>query len=533
MAQPNLITVSFASSATPDLVNEIPINVDPSDPENKASWSQGFSQITMTAQLAGGLPPFGQDFNGVLKSITENIQFMCGGGNYKFDAQWVSEVGGYAIDSIILTDDGLKAYRSKVDTNTVNPNTATGATLTDNWELMFSAEAAARALVSIQQGIADSQVRNNAQLDDRYVQLTGYNAFDPNGTYQGLAANNTSPNDIGALRYDATTALTRDFLSKNIAPDARDVLNLGTAATRDVGTAAGNVAEYAAGGLSGYGYGGQGTIIGAWSDIGVTQFVASDDGSPTVNTHYGFKVVANSTDAGAYWACRDNSFWKSDAGAGQWFKYWDDNNLPSPAVTDASNTFNGNQTIDGNLALNKGVNEDVYLKIAESSGAQGFIIDYLGSNSNDTVFSTLDIATSKQEFLRVRRGSSTVTFTGNVYAANYYPASSDQRLKNKLRPVVIDYHQAAALQSWVFQWKDMEAVPESQRGKLEIGLMAQEIMKVFPPEQYPSLVIKKDNGYYTIDPDKILMMRVFAKVESRFVTWVKDAKRWVNGLLSS
>lgn len=125
--------------------------------------------------------------------------------------------------------------------------------------------------------------------------------------------------------------------------------------------------------------------------------------------------------------------------------------------------------------------------------------------------------------------SSLLHVNGDVTANNYFPPASDERLKNKLRPVVINYRQAAALQSWVFQWKDMEAIPESQRGKIEIGLMAQDILKVFPPEQYPSLVIKKDNCYYTIDPDKILMMRVFAKVEPRIVTWYKDLKRWLGG----
>lgn len=122
--QPDLILVPFAQDAPAVNVDAIPVNLGPSDPPQAASWSQGFPTVTMTPLAAGGIPPRGQSFNGVLQDITQHLVYIGGGGQYKWSSAYVTAKGGYSIGDVIQADSGLLSYVSLVDNNTDNFNTA-------------------------------------------------------------------------------------------------------------------------------------------------------------------------------------------------------------------------------------------------------------------------------------------------------------------------------------------------------------------------------------------------------------------------
>lgn len=117
MAQPDLIPAPFAENATPGTIEPIP-PLTPSVPQ-QATWSSGFPQVTMQPLAAGGIPPRGQDFNGVLNALSQHIFHMQGGGQYK----WSDDHGPYSIGDVLQSDDGLRSYVSVVDNNTDNFNT--------------------------------------------------------------------------------------------------------------------------------------------------------------------------------------------------------------------------------------------------------------------------------------------------------------------------------------------------------------------------------------------------------------------------
>lgn len=121
--QPDLILVPFAQDAPAVNVDAIPVNLSPSDPPQAASWSQGFPTVTMTPLAAGGIPPRGQSFNGVLQDITEHLVYIGGGGQYRWSSAYVTAKGGYSIGDVIQADSGLLSYVSLVDNNDDNFNT--------------------------------------------------------------------------------------------------------------------------------------------------------------------------------------------------------------------------------------------------------------------------------------------------------------------------------------------------------------------------------------------------------------------------
>lgn len=150
MPQPDLILTPFAQDAPPSAVDNIPEVRSPSDPLEKATWTQGFPGLTMIPLAAGGIPPRGQDFNGVLKAISEHTVFQGGGGQYKWSAEYVAASGGYSVGAVIQSDDGLSSYVSAVDSNTINPNTTPGS-IGNQW-LASSGAAKANASTTITAG---------------------------------------------------------------------------------------------------------------------------------------------------------------------------------------------------------------------------------------------------------------------------------------------------------------------------------------------------------------------------------------------
>ncbi|WP_152973114.1 hypothetical protein [Pseudomonas asplenii] len=77
----------------------------------------------MTPIVSGGIPPAGQDFNGILNAITNAIRWGNAGGQYPYDATFSSAIGGYP-KGALLARSGFDGYWvSQVENNTTNPDT--------------------------------------------------------------------------------------------------------------------------------------------------------------------------------------------------------------------------------------------------------------------------------------------------------------------------------------------------------------------------------------------------------------------------
>jgi hypothetical protein len=94
-----------------------------------ASLTDGFPPLTFVPGTAGGCPPFGQDFNGILKQLSQGVQWQQAGGPYFFDSAFAASVGGYPKGAIInSTVVPGNQWLSTADSNSNDPD-AGGA----NW----------------------------------------------------------------------------------------------------------------------------------------------------------------------------------------------------------------------------------------------------------------------------------------------------------------------------------------------------------------------------------------------------------------
>lgn len=94
-----------------------------------ASLTDGFPPLTFIPSTAGGCPPFGQDFNGILKQITQWSQWQAAGAPTLYSSAFSGAIGGYPKGTVLANASTVGCWwLSIVDNNGSNPD-ASGS----NW----------------------------------------------------------------------------------------------------------------------------------------------------------------------------------------------------------------------------------------------------------------------------------------------------------------------------------------------------------------------------------------------------------------
>lgn len=88
-----------------------------------ASFNDGFPPLTMQPIIAGGVPPYGQDMNGILYTITSHLAALNGGQLYDFSASWASATGGYDLGAVLTMADDTGLWFNLTNNNMSNPDT--------------------------------------------------------------------------------------------------------------------------------------------------------------------------------------------------------------------------------------------------------------------------------------------------------------------------------------------------------------------------------------------------------------------------
>jgi len=122
---PTRISVPFASSGTK---NTIPVDSQIGITAGAASFTDGFPPLTMTSVSAGGVPPYGADFNGILNAITVAIRWNTAGSGYPFNSDFASSVAGYPEGALLPASDYSGYWMNTVDANSTAPENSTAET---------------------------------------------------------------------------------------------------------------------------------------------------------------------------------------------------------------------------------------------------------------------------------------------------------------------------------------------------------------------------------------------------------------------
>lgn len=120
--KPSKFSIPWANSGTK---NTIPTASQIGITAGAASLTDGFPPLTFTPVAAGGVPPAGADFNGILNQVTANDRWTAAGGGFPYDSAFSTDIGGYPKGANVSRSDGAGFWISQQDNNTVDPETDT------------------------------------------------------------------------------------------------------------------------------------------------------------------------------------------------------------------------------------------------------------------------------------------------------------------------------------------------------------------------------------------------------------------------
>ncbi|HAF5679632.1 TPA: hypothetical protein G8N93_004256 [Salmonella enterica] len=206
--KPRQLAVPFASTGDK---NTIPDKATQQTKESgNAAYDSGFPPVTMTPISAGGIPPHGKDFNGLMHDITAAIRYVQAGGLYTYNAGFAGAIGGYAKDAILAGVSTTAVWLNTIDDNLTDPEGTDSAgwvnLLADPLKLFLW------------------QKNNLSDLQNKGTARDNLQVYSQDQTDLKYLAKDQNLNDV---------------------PDkakARTALALGNSATRDVGTTAETVA---------------------------------------------------------------------------------------------------------------------------------------------------------------------------------------------------------------------------------------------------------------------------------------------------
>ncbi len=124
---PTKIPTPFADSAGAGFTRPIPNTSQIGIQAGAASFPDGFPPVCFLPIGAGGTPPWGADFNGLLNQMSAWLRWTQAGAPIAYDATFQTNISGYPLGAVVASavTPGLYWYNT-TDGNTTNPD-ASGA----------------------------------------------------------------------------------------------------------------------------------------------------------------------------------------------------------------------------------------------------------------------------------------------------------------------------------------------------------------------------------------------------------------------
>ena len=114
--------IPFGENAGAPYIRQVPTSSQIGITDGAASLNDGFVPLNTIPQAAGGVPPFMQDHNGILKQVTGWAQWFSAGGPIQWDSAFSAVIGGYPKGAIISTTPFGGFWLCTAENNTTNPD---------------------------------------------------------------------------------------------------------------------------------------------------------------------------------------------------------------------------------------------------------------------------------------------------------------------------------------------------------------------------------------------------------------------------
>lgn len=121
-SMPAKFPLYWGQNAAGSFIRPIPVTSQIGIQNGAASLNDGFPPLTFTPLAGGGVPPFGQDMNGILAQISAWSQWVNAGGPVFYDSSFSTSVTGYPKSAVLNGSSNLgNFWFNNTDNNTTNP----------------------------------------------------------------------------------------------------------------------------------------------------------------------------------------------------------------------------------------------------------------------------------------------------------------------------------------------------------------------------------------------------------------------------
>lgn len=122
---PAKFSIAWGASAGSGYIRPIPVASQIGVNDGYASLTDGFPPLNFLPLGSGGVPPWGQDFNGILNQLSAWSQWFSAGGPTAWDVTFSSNIGGYPKGAMVGSPSTIGIeYLNLVDNNGSNPESS-------------------------------------------------------------------------------------------------------------------------------------------------------------------------------------------------------------------------------------------------------------------------------------------------------------------------------------------------------------------------------------------------------------------------
>lgn len=161
---PTFFQAPFANSAGAGYIRPIPVASQIGVQNGAASLADGFPPLTFLAVNAGGVPPFGQDMNGLLNQVTAGIQWEQVGGQPVYNATYANAIGGYPNGAVLQSGDGTGFWRNTADNNKTDPDAGPASFTGSISGTTLTVTAVASGTVQVGQVLSGTGITSGTQI---------------------------------------------------------------------------------------------------------------------------------------------------------------------------------------------------------------------------------------------------------------------------------------------------------------------------------------------------------------------------------
>jgi cytoskeletal protein CcmA (bactofilin family) len=395
---PLKVTQPWANAAGAGYIRQPPNGSQIGITAGAASFADGFPPLNFQPVSSGGIPPYGQDMNGLQNQITAWLRWQAAGGDVWYDATFQSAIGGYpAAAKVMSATTANLTWWSTVDNNLTNPDSS-GA----GWSVPTFADPGTAAIRITGPGASGANIllAGSGATPNKTIRATGGNFSVVNNAYSAEILTLTDTGNLtvpGNLTGNTITGNTLQSngninasgtITGNVAVNSNGAMNAPGTITGGAVNSNGNM--YAAGTITGnaavnsngtLGVTGNGQVNGQLV-VGTGLYAGTYFSPHAFNgREWNFSVDSNGTKYQTYRAGGWYDAWNAQGGT----RYW---NTPGGAMTlDGSGNLNTFGNITGlTLASNNGNVQANNGRLRAAYGAYGSGDGNAATLLNDFVF---------------------------------------------------------------------------------------------------------------------------------------------------